>query len=285
MATETITISTADIRDAWIKIQKSAPYLSDIGRQSTFEREAMVSKWRGSRYDEWVGCSGEQMQGRLVEGYRPKDGETPDVNFSAAPIHKRRFMANDEAGELQVDAVLAGDDYIYRAYTPREVPRNINIVVDTCFSASTGEKVIAEYLEWVLRLIDALQQRGLAPGLELSIALTGCFRTDKGRKDIRIPLVQAGEEIDPTAWRAYFSPGAFRTLGFLGIGIAADRAKQAVGFGLGMPDLHNEFRAEFDDETSTLYIVSPNSPHRFDSAVMNKLVEDAGILGKAKASV
>lgn len=271
-------VTTEEIRTAWNLIQGNLPFLSSSSRQSTFEANALVRKWRGNVVNKWIGCSGEQMQGWLAEGYYPSEGDIPEVNFSNAPVHKRRFVSNDEAGELQIDAALAGDDYIYRAYTNREVPRNINVHIDTCFSASTNSRVIAQYLEWCLRLVEALQKRGLAPGLSLEIATQRMFRERGDWENVVIPLSQAGEQIDSIAWRAYFTEGGFRTLGFLSMGIAGDKLGLTVSSGLGTPHLRSKFSVEFDEDTSTLHITSPNSPHTFNADEMNALVEAAGVL-------
>jgi hypothetical protein len=271
-------ITTKEIKDAWNNIQAWKPYLRNSSCQSQFEHAAGVNKWRGTQVDRWIGCSGEQMQGWLCEGYYPEDGEIPNVDFSSAPVKKRRYVSNDEAGELQVDAVLAGDDYIYRAYSPREVPRNINVVIDSDFSASTKAEVISQYLEWNLRLIEALQKRGLAPGLSLAYAGTGSFREHSERVGMEVPLAKSGEEIDAISWRAFFTKGAFRTLGFLAMGIVGDRHGWHINSTLGYPDMRSKYGVTFDEDSSTLYINSPNSPHKFDAAEMNALVESAGVL-------
>jgi hypothetical protein len=50
-----------------------------------------------------------------------------------------------------------------------------------------------------------------------------------------IPLVQPGEIVDETAWRAYLAPGAFRSLGFVAILLGADKLGRTLTRGLGYP--------------------------------------------------
>jgi len=233
--------------------------------------------WRG--FDNFAGCTGDQMAGWLAEGYFPPKAEIPNVQFSDQPIRKRRYVANDEAGDLQVDAVLAGDDYIYREYTQRVVPRNVEIKIDCTFSAMTNYSVITEYLDWCLQLAEALQQRGLSPGISIFNAAWGGYNEMKDRRCVTmIPLNRAGEAIDSIAWRAFFTKGGYRMLIFLAKAIAGDKHGWTTTTGLGRPDKHRDYDISFDSEDSSLTIVAPATATSFDSAKMNSLLDSVGIL-------
>lgn len=271
-------VTQSEIKTAWDRLQAGdTNYLGHTYASRDFNIHS--NRWRGSKVDSWTGCSGEQMQGWLAEGFYPPAGNVPNVKFSDAPVKKRRYVANDEAGELQVDAVLAGDDYIYREYTQRTMPRNINIEVDVTFSATTNQQIIAQYLEWVLQLVEALQQRGLSPGLSIfNECFAGVYRQYNGPMKIIIPLARAGEQIDAVAWRAFFSSGGYRMLVFMAKGVGGAKKGWSTTAGIGKPVQRTRFDMQFDKETATLKILSPSAPRAFDAASMNRLIESVGIL-------
>lgn len=268
-----VTITTGEIRDAWSTIQTGKNPFGAHGRG--WATEGNLSRYRGSEVNSWVGASGAQIQDRLQNGYHV---EAKDVNLpggeaqTAAPF----MELDEEQGDLIVSAALAGDDLYRVQWTDLEAKRGLTISACIGMHAAVDAKTIGEYMTWILKLVDAAQRRGITPDVNLWVGISDCF-TGTGASDllkVRIPLVRAGEVMDTVAWRAFMAPGAFRSLGFVAIALAADRVKRKIRIDLGKP---TNTRWSVKHEGETLEIECPGDADSFPELELDRMLERAQV--------
>lgn len=214
-----VTIPTGQIREAWHAIQKGE---NPVPRQRSLSGY-VNHRWRGSTVDSFVGASGEQIDDRLTNGYWP-EGESMMLSSKVAEVNMPVMEYDEEEGNLVIEDVLAGEDMYRIRWTNDEARGGLKIRANIAMNCGTEAKVIEDYMRWVLTIVDAAQAQGIAPELELFIQTTGSFegRYSESHR-INIPVVKAGELVDTVAWRAFLAGGAFRSLGFLAMGLAGDK--------------------------------------------------------------
>lgn len=221
------TITTAEVREEFLRIRAGKPTLKDRQIQGT------IAGIQSSRVDHYfTGCSGDQMEDWVLNGKEP-EGDALDVTMGGAEDQIVPDMLwDDEEGDLMVDAVLSGEDFYRVRWEDVPTPRSIRIVAQVNMLGGTPPEVLGAYSDFILRAVDAATGIGAAPGLEIVHYVK---RAIQGENECRffIPLVQPGETVDPTAWRAFFSIGGFRMLGFLARGIAAKKDRKKLGGGMG----------------------------------------------------
>jgi hypothetical protein len=141
------------------------------------------------------------------------------------------------------------------------IKRGLTIRAETGFSAGTDAAAqISRYLDWLLAVIDAAQTQGVPVDLDLTISTKGSFlRRPNETLQIVIPVFRAGETMDVAAWRAFLSPGSFRSLGFLAMGLAADKLGRTLNSGLGYPT-GTGWTADFNPEAGVLALGVPSMP-------------------------
>jgi hypothetical protein len=179
---------------------------------------------------------------------------------------------DEETGDLLIDQVLSGEE-LYRAqWSDTPAPRSLTIRACIGMHAGVDAKIIGAYNEWLLKVIDAAQRRGVAPNVELWIGTKGGYG-GHGTLRARIPLVKAGEIVDATAWRAYLTPGAFRSLGFVALALAADKAGRALNAGMGSPT-NKRWSVTLDGDV--LEIECPGGASEFPEELLDQMLEAAG---------
>jgi hypothetical protein len=165
---------------------------------------------------------------------------------------------------------------LYRAqWADTDAPRSLTI--RACFGMHAGvdAKVIGAYNEWLLKVVDAAVRRGISPRLELWIGTKGRTFSGQGAGEsmtIRIPLCEPGEMIDAAAWRAYLTPGAFRSLGFVAMALAADKTPRHLTGGMGAPT-NSQWNVTFEDDV--LDIECPGGANSFPEEAMDIMLEQA----------
>jgi hypothetical protein len=262
----TVTITTAEIRAAWDVIQAGR---SPFSRQP--QASSKLPRYRGSEVDAWVGASGAQIQDRLHHGHYV-DAAQIDLPGGDVEIGVPMPELVEEDGDLIVSQALGGEDLCFARWEEFEAKRGLTIRADITMSCGTESRVMTDYMEWILSVVDAAERKGIAPSVELLMDVTGLFAGDqKGRVLVRIPLVEAGQIVDVVAWRAYLAPGAFRSLGFVGLWLAGDKLrKQCIG-SLGRPS-RARWEIEFADDVLT--IGCPVSPNAFPREVMEAKLQE-----------
>jgi hypothetical protein len=265
-----VEVSPADVREAWRTIQTGG--MPFTGRQKNSGTVARFGDYRSADYNQFVGASGPEIQNRLDHGH---EVEAKDLNVTGAEGYSTPMVELDEeTGDLLIDQVLSGED-LYRAeWSETEAPRSLTI--RACFGMHAGvdAKVLGAYTEWVLKVMDAAMRRGIVPRLELWIAARGGF-SGKGEAEsmmVRIPLVEPGEMLDVTSWRAFLAPGAFRSLGFVALALGADQTPRYLNHGMGYP-LNREWAISFEDDV--LEIECPGGADEFPEQLMDELLETA----------
>lgn len=240
-------ITTSEIRDAWAQIQSGGWPLA--ATYTKHLRDGQAPRWRAAEPMRWTGCTGAQINDRLQNGYHV-DGDAPDLTMGQADLTIPSVELVEEDGDLLIDAALNGDDLYMARWEDFEAKRGLTIRADIAFHCGVQNEVMTPYFEWLLRIVDAAERRGIAPDLELTIQIADCFG-DGATHQIIIPLVKGGEVIDAVAWRAFLSPGAFRTLGFVAFGIMAQRQRQTLTAGMGYP-MSSKWTATHADDVLTI---------------------------------
>lgn len=263
------TVTQSEIREAWATIQRGQnPFSPKQDRSCTV---VQIDRYRGSKVNPWVGASGAQIQDRLENGYTPEGAITADLRGRdeyAAPT----MWLDEEEGDLLLDQAINGEDMYRVQWEDQSSPKSLTIRANIGFSANVEAVELGRYLEWILKVADAARQNGAVPSIELTVTLRESFVGSKDRLQILIPLVEAGEVVDETAWRAYLAPGAFRSLGFVAIGIAADKLNRSLTSGLGYPT-NKDWNVTLEDDV--LSITCPGSMGIFPEATLDIMLETA----------
>lgn len=260
-----IEISPSEIKAAWDVLQKGD---NPLPKQSALSYS--MESWRGEQVNPWTGCSGTQMQKWLAEGYYPEDGAEADLSgFGAAEIETPMIEWDEDEGDLYIEAALGGEDMPYAQWEGFEAKRGMKI--RACFDTNCGTKAepLAEYFAWILRMIDLAEAKGIAPDVELFIYTEGSFNGKSGRHYINIPVVKAGEIVDAVSWRAYLSKGGFRTLGFVALGLAAEKLSATLTSGLGRA-VNEKWDVVVEDGVMTTFC-----PGHFDSFPADEMTKKA----------
>jgi hypothetical protein len=231
--THDIEVTPAEIRQAWATIMAGRNPFSDRQDESLLVRQNL-RQYRSADASTWIGASGAEIQRRLEHGYHV---ESKDLDvIGGATEFSMPFMALDEdSGDLLIDQVLSGEDLYRVQWEETETPKSLTIRACIGMAAITSAEVLASYMTWLLKVIDAAQRQGVSPNVELWFACSGGFLRSKDTMRVRIPLVKAGEMVDVDSWRAFLTPGAFRSLGFVALGLATDRTPRRLTPGMGAP--------------------------------------------------
>lgn len=267
-----VTITTEEIRAAWSSIQQGR---NPIAKQTALAHYAGPGGvYSSATRNDFIGCSGKEMDRRLTEGYVPEHAPEIDADFGTEVYMPT--MDLDEEGSLVLDAALAGEDFYRVNWMDKPIKRGLTIKAHTAFLAGTeAGPQISKYLDWVLAIVDMAQAQGIPVDLDLIIASEGSFTGARNTLDVTIPVFRAGETMDVAAWRAFLSPGSFRSLGFLSMGMAADREGRKMTSGLGCTR-RTDWGANYDDEAGTLTItVAPMPRGEFPVDMMTTKVQAA----------
>jgi hypothetical protein len=270
-----IEVTPGEIRRAWGAIMNGENPFSDRQSGSCIVQSNM-ERWRSPEANDWIGASGAEIDHRLTHGYAVEEADIP-VTGGQTEFTLPTMLWDEEEGDLFIDQVLSGEDAYRVQWEDVESPKSLTIRACIGMHAGTSAKVLGEYMEWLLKVIDAAQRRGVTPTVELWIGTKGSYaRHPSETVRIRIPLVKSGEIIDVDSWRAYLTPGAFRSLGFVAMGLAADRTKNArrLTYGLGSP---TNRRWNVTVEDGVMEVECPGGDTRFPEEHMNELVEAAGV--------
>jgi hypothetical protein len=259
------TVTTEEVREEFFRIRKGESALTDPSIRET------VNFIQSGHMDyDFYNCSGGQMGDRLEQGYDPPG--TLDVSIGGGEdcIYPE-LVWSDEEGEMMVDAVLSGEDDYRVQWEDVPAPRSIRVVAQVNMLAATHPSVLKDYCEFILEAVDAASQMGGCPALEVVHYVSGAIASENECR-FYIPLVNAGEEVDPTAWRAFFSTGGFRVLGFLARAIAAKKDGKRLGTGMGYSTGPGWLVSM---ENDTLTITCPPSAQSFPRERMERKLQDA----------
>lgn len=273
--THDIEVTPGEIRRAWGTIMGGSNPFTDRQDRSILVQQHLRN-YRSDVVNPWIGATGAEINERLIHGYAV---ETADLKVDGGMTEyvAPQMVWDDEEGDLMVESVIGGEDAYRVMWEDVETPKSLTIRACIGMHAGTDAQVIADYLTWLLKVIDAAQRRGVSPDVELWIGTRGSFqRFGSETMRIRIPLVKSGEMIDVDSWRAYLTPGAFRSLGFVAIGLAADKTKgiRRLTPGLGSPT-NRSWGVTLED--GVMEIECPGGDSSFPEQHMNDLLEAASI--------
>lgn len=269
MADHTYTVTPGDLRVAWGALMDSPDSkimeIAELGHVSGYA----VSP---EKVIDFAGMSGAEIADALKNGYYPDKGDVIRKDARGfGEVMVPQILINEDEGELLIGEVIAGEEEYLARWQDSPEQRGVRIRADITFHCMTDADVIGEFNAWLLTVIEQFQIRGNAPAVDLVIRCTDLYDDfpDHDLTEITIPLVDEGEVIDPVTWRGFLTRGSFRTLGFLAIGLVADREGLTPDGALGYPQ-GEEFGVIYDDEDGILEIVTPNG---FDSFPEGDLTE------------
>jgi len=199
------------------------------------------------------------MSDRLVFGYVPKN--EPKISaMNGAEMFSPRIVMGEE-GQFIYGEMAAGEEF-YHAYR-EDLPSKAGITVraNIAFNAGTNATGISDYLDWILAVIDEAGRQSIPCDLELVIRTKNSYEEMPGKIiDILIPVMQAGTVMDAASWRAFLAPGAFRSLGFLSMGLAGKDKGRKLVKGLGYA-IGEDWNVTFSGDNGILDIDVPNNPY------------------------
>lgn len=268
-----VEVTPAEIRQAWATIQRGEnPFSPRQAGSGTVNR---FPDYRATETNAFIGATGAEIQHRLENGY---DVEAKDLSVpgGSEDYVMPQVELDEETGDLLIDQALSGED-LYRVQWEETVsPRSLTIRACIGMHAGTDAEVIGAYNEWLLKVIDAAQRRGVAPSVELWIGTRGGLMRNSDAATLRvcIPLVKSGEMVDATAWRAYLTPGAFRSLGFVALALGADKVGKGLNAGMGGP---TNKRWGVTLEGDVLDIECPGGDVTFPEELLDRMLEEAGV--------
>jgi hypothetical protein len=260
------TVTTGEIRAAWSEIQEGKNPFTDRQKSSATVRR--LPDYRGAVASPWIGASGAEIQDRLQNGYYV-DAADVTIPGGAVEIASPAMDLNEEEGNLLVSAVLAGDDFYRVRWDDLPARRGLKIRACIGMAAGASAETIGAYMTWILKVIDAAERSGVAPDVELWIGTKKGFLSGHDRLTVTIPLVKAGELVDAVAWRAFLTPGAFRSLGFVALALGADKVKRGLNSGMGAPT-NRGWAVDYSNEV--LAIECPASASSFPADLMDRML-------------
>jgi hypothetical protein len=263
------TVTPTAIREAWATIQRDGNPFSARQKDSSLVRN--LDRYRGHTVSSFVGASGAQIQDRLDHGYTPEGEISADLSGAAEYVVPAPWL-DEEEGDLLIDQALGGEDLYRVQWRDQDAPRSLTIRANIGFAGIVDAAELGRYMEWVLKVADAARRTGAVPTIELTITLGAAFVRSEDHLQINIPLVRPGEVVDEVSWRAYLAPGALRSLGFVAVGLAADKFGRTINPNLGVPS-NTSWGVTLEDDV--LDITCPRMMDRFEEAELDGLLEAA----------
>lgn len=278
---EEFTINIHDVKDAWTTAVETGAFPTDKVRKGDVNRiHTLEYATEQPDYvdEKFIGASAREIATALREGVKPEHKtKVQSVAMGDQEILTPQIELVEEDGDLLIDQVLGGEDLYYARWdhVPTNSGARLRILWNTL--AHSKADVMNAYFDWSLSVIDALTAKGMAPSVELRSLSKGTFQGDRWEDDIlsiTYPLAEAGKITDSVAWRAFLSPGAFRTLGFLGYAMVAKREKFKLDSGLGRSQ-GTDFGVTYDPQDGILDILCPATmPRTFPAARMDAMLEE-----------
>lgn len=275
------TVNIHDVKTAWNTAVETGAFPTNMVRKSDAKRIHTL-EYATDQPDyvdrRFVGASARQIATALRDGVKPEHkAKVQAVAMGDQEILTPQIELVEEDGDLLIDQVLGGEDLYYARWdhVPTNSGARLRILWNTL--AHSGADVMNAYFDWSLSVVDALTAKGMAPSVELRSLSKGTFKGDDWQREIlsvTYPLAEAGRITDSVAWRAFLSPGAFRTLGFLGYAMVAKREGFRLEGGLGRSQ-GTDFGVTYDPQDGILDIVCPSSmPATFPAERMDAMLEE-----------
>lgn len=230
--------------------------------------------------DRWQGGSGADTLGWLREGF-----SAPEFAHSAEYVpegRKRRPTWNEEEGDVDAGRLYGGYDSFYLDTQMRESKPGLRVQVEFCFAAGCDVHILREYGAWVAGLIGSLESSGYDLTVDLWIPLNGLFASNPHeRVNTLIRVKKPNEVSDFTEWSALFAPTGFRHLGFVALGLAADKCKERAVSTLGITISGKTWNVEYEREEGVVNISVNQQAYKgekFPAEHLNQRAKEAGLI-------
>jgi hypothetical protein len=195
-----------------------------------------------------------------------------------------QWIWNDYGDEIDVGLALSGDAQPFRSFESAATLGGMNINALMAFNSGTDFNVIAQYGQWVARLLATCAGAGVSPGLCIDHYGNGTtHKTDDSL--VRIRVKQENDAIDWARYSALFSPIGYRHLCFASLlrasgdpnglpgGIGSD-----LGRACGPNHNSNDWDLGWDHATRTITLWGPTNPREFPADEMTRKLIECGAL-------
>lgn len=267
-------IAWGDLRRRMLKFLRgeSPKATSDVQVQRTMKRD-----WEA----DWEGATKREIEEWLVKGYKPK-GDVALFDVASSLELQPSLLLEEEGEELLVGDALSGSDKPFIAYQPAPLKPGLRIVFDVGAACGTSPEALTQFIsQWFGPLLMRLETQGYDLELDVVIKLSGVFTDHPGMDDyyddVIIRVKEANEISDFQGFSPLFSPGGYRTLGFLAIGLAAEKQDKTVVGCLGYP-VDNPWELTWDSGQRTLTLLTPNTWHNPPVEEFNTNLKEYGVL-------
>lgn len=251
-AADEFTIDYNELRNSFSRFMANP---MDVYREKKNSRAG--SSLREEWTTDWAGCSPAEMQQFIDEGYRVEGLTDVTALIPARPRRKVRYL--DEGDEMLLDLAWSGSDEPFIEWEKRVSRPGLSVEIHTVFSAIVDSKLITSYQRWIARALQTLDESGNDLEVTLVINASSLMADRRGTKtSTRIRVRKPGEAADFANWSAMFSPGGFRMLGIMAMGIHADRAGSLIDDGYGLPEAYGDWEVAYDAERNTIVIGNKN---------------------------
>jgi len=255
-------IDIADLKRRMVQILKGDDSFLKDRRNRVQAKEAGIS-----HPTDWNGYTAPQMLEWIAGGF--KSEAFKDMHEISPPMRKRRKMVYAEEGELQVDLVLSGFDQPFIQWTKRETAPGMSIDVEVSFSATVDNKIIAQYQNWIARMLYTLETEGIDLDVNIANRTSESIAGDHGQNTVRVNVKREQEASDFSRWSVMFSPGGFRGLMFLAKVIGADECGAVINSSFGRP-IGSGWDLQFDPEARKLRVMCNRVPKDFPASEMTE---------------
>lgn len=222
----------------------------------------------------WAGCSFAEINDWIANGYRVPGLD--EVSSLVPTKPRRRLRYSEEGDELNLDLVWSGSDEPFSEWEKRSGKPGLSVEIHTSFYFGVSASTITAYQRWIARALQTLDENGV--DMEINVVTVTDDRN--GNKLETLTRVRKpGEASDYANWSAMFSPGGFRMLGILGIGIHFDERGKEIPFGYGGSGPYGSWEVAYDEDRNILVIGNDENEPTFPEMEMTeKLVAVLNIL-------
>lgn len=271
---EEVIIPIHELKEAWqtdIKrtLDKKLPVLKETVMQG------LLDKWTKGRQQEWTGCSYEQMQEWIKDGYQPP--EMPDIADYTPFVKRRRYVSAEAGDEVVAELAWSGDPTPFRSWEERKRKPGCRIIANMSVHCGTSHKLIETYGAWLAGLIAGMEIGGYDLEVDVIYTFTSLYVGHHLETKVTVRLTDVGLQSDFKEYSPIFSPGGFRMLGFYAMGMTANALKKKLSPNLGYPVGHS-WDIDFEEASRTLTINSPNGSTYFPADELTEKVKQLNLV-------
>jgi hypothetical protein len=253
---------------------KFADFLSEPTSVLTRNPQAIENlkyNW-GKEGGSWAGCSTVEMTDFLNRGYHVQGLEGISSLVPGKPRRKIRYA--DEGDELLIDLAWSGSDEPFMEWEKRVSKPGLSVEIHTVFSHNVPAATIVQYQRWIARALQTLDESGVDMEVNLVVAVQGTSSSDPYlNTETLVRVRKPGEASDFSSWSAMFSPGGFRMLGILAVGMHVDALGKTIRSGFGQTNDYGAWTVAYDAERNVIVIGNSDTNFTFPEFEMTEKLQ------------